>query len=248
MKVEDLADLMRDVLAELPAFYVSTKGNRYHRCQNCCKRSEDGKVRRVPLQLVLIGYSLKGSELMILRVLLVVSFLIVGCEPSGSEFLMNARNFLLVNEETFEERLKERFIVDELGKIFGTTFLPFTGPQYLLKGQDIVITYEATDPVNLPGGLGSTARIRKKHGIVPYNEEGKGKQIFVIAMLLPYKVSKPAAITMLGYPSRYLEECSEDGLWRDEESGHTITVVHFDGESYTTRIMASITAQDELRK
>ena len=187
---------------------------------------------------------------MVLRALLVVSVLIGGCEPSGSEFLMNARDFLLVGEETFEERLKEQFIVLEMGEFSGSTFLPFSGPRYLLQGHDIVITYKATDPVNLPGQRGSTARLRKEMGIVPYNKEktGTGKAIFVIAILLPYKVSKPAAIKMLGYPSRYLEECSEDGLWRDEESGHIITVVHFGGESYTTRIIASITAQDELRK
>ena len=180
---------------------------------------------------------------MVLRVLLVISVLIGGCEPSGSEFLMNARDFLLVGEETFEERLKEQFIVDEMGSGAATTFLPFKGPRYLLQGLHIVITYQATDPVNLPEPWGGIARTRKEHGIVPYNKEngGTGKAIVVIAILLPYKVSKPAAIKMLGYPSRYLEECSEDGLWRDEESGHIITVAHFDGESYTTRITASIT-------
>ena len=181
---------------------------------------------------------------MILRVLLVISVLIGGCEPSGSEFLMNARDFLLVGEEIFEERLKERFIVDELGEFHATTVLPFKGPRYLLQGQDIVITYKATDPVNLPDNWQASTRIREEHGIVPHNKEngGTGKAIVVIAILLPYKVSKPAAIKMLGYPSRYLEEYSEDGLWRDEESGHIITVVHFDAESYATRITASITS------
>ena len=176
---------------------------------------------------------------MVLRVL--VSLLLIGgCESGGSEFLMNARNFLLIDEKTFEERLKERFIVDQLGELRATEYLPFEGPRYSLPGQNIIITYQATDPVDLLGIWGKSAKIARDHNLILEKKAAK-EQTSIIGILLPYKVSKSTAIKMLGYLSRLLGECSEGGLWRDEGSEHTITVTHFD-EFFKTRIMVSVAA------
>lgn len=172
------------------------------------------------------------------KVLLLVALLLMaGCDrvTDGNEFLMNAKDFLEVDEETFEKRLKEQFLVEDIGSY-----------DYYLKGQAIVVTYVMADSRDLPTAFGSASRLAYKHGITR-ETPSKKTVVAVIDLYLPYTVSKATAVKMLGYPSGFLGEHSETGLWRDKNSGHTLTVNHFEpiirGVQMKMRIRVSVAAK-----
>lgn len=199
--------------------------------------------------------------------LLIGLVLIGGCEPEGSEILMDAHELLGVDRETFVKRLSEQFIVRDAA--YSTPPVPFHLPKiyynghywvpgYELKGQGIYISCMLLDMVDLPGTLGDLAIIveasnanmtveeylESKEGEDGKRTEIKRQVVAIIEILLPYEVSKSAAAKMLGYqlsPGEY----SEDGFWQDKESGDTITVTHGpigkDWNIYLkTRIMVSV--------
>lgn len=173
----------------------------------------------------------------VILLLLVGLLLMAGCDrvTDGSEFLMNAKDFLEVDEETFEKHLKEQFIVEDI-----------VSGEYYLKGQAIFVTYVMADSRDLPTESGSASRLAYKHGITREAPSEKSV-VAAIDLYLPYTVSKATAIKMLGYPSVFLGEHSETGLWRDKNSGHTLTVNHFEpvmrGMQMKMRIRVSVAAK-----
>ena len=90
--------------------------------------------------------------------LLTVGLLLIGgCEPNGSEFLMNARDFLGVDSETFRKRLKEQFIVEHM-IVYPAGFSYPIDLVFKLKGQGVFIAHSMTNQVDFPDVHGEVAR------------------------------------------------------------------------------------------
>lgn len=162
--------------------------------------------------------------------------LIGGCDPDGSEFLMNASDFLGVDEETFRKRLTEQFIVTTVGgrQFLSYHFRSYPDAAFYLQGQDIHIAYKVNDYVNFPDVM-AVNRIRKElniKGVIVESATGdatrekKDLRVSMIQLLFPYKVSKATAAKMLGYRLGLGGKYSDDGFWRESETGHTITVIN----------------------
>ena len=175
-----------------------------------------------------------------LRVLAVaIAILFGGCESSGG-ILLDAKHLLEVSETTFLEHLSDKFIVHRYHHGAPAIF-QVVGPRLKLPGQHIWITYDTSETVELPSDLGKAARLAQKYR----NEEEnypKKEVVSIIEIILPYRVSRLQAIRMLGYRAKFFGQSAEDGLWQDEASGHTITVVHLDG-IYKTRIIVSVASR-----
>ena len=176
--------------------------------------------------------------------LLIVLLLLEGCESSNNVFLLDAKDLLGVDEATFRKRLSEQFIVWEQSYNVPAIF-HVVGPRLRLDGQQIWITYDTSDTVDFPGDLGRAARIAEE--IFEKEKERKKKPreaVSVIEIILPYIVSQSEAIRMLGYRAMLLGKHSEEGLWRDVASGHTITVIHLE-ELDKTRIIISVASRKQ---
>ena len=183
-------------------------------------------------------------------------FLIGGCDPDGSEFLMNARDFLGVDEETFRKRLTEQFIVTTVGgrRFLSSHFRSYPDVAFYLQGQDIHIAYQVTDYVNFPDVI-AVNRVRKEHNIKGVKVESatgdatrkkKNLRVSMIQLLFPYKISKATAAKMLGYQLGLGGKYSDDGFWRDSETGQTITVINNNSTinlREQTLVMVSVAAE-----
>ncbi|RKU14249.1 hypothetical protein C6502_01265 [Candidatus Poribacteria bacterium] len=173
--------------------------------------------------------------------LLIVLLLLEGCESSNNVFLLDAKDLLGVDETTFRKLLSEQFIWEQRYNV-PVPFHVF-GPRLNLPGQQIWITYGTSDSVEFPGDLGKAARLFKEI----FEEEKKEKPreaVYAIEIILPYIVLQREAIRMLGYPAMLLGKHSEEGLWRDVASGHTITVIHLK-ELNKTRIIISVASRNQ---
>lgn len=171
--------------------------------------------------------------------LLIVLLLLEGCESSNNVFLLDAKDLLGVDEVTFRKLLSEQFIWEQRYNV-PTPFHVF-GPRLNLPGQQIWITYGTSDFVEFPGDLGRAARIAEEF-------QNKGNEpreaVYAIEIILPYIVSQSEAMRMLGYRAMLLEKHSEEGLWRDAASGHTITVIHLE-ELDKTRVIISVASRKQ---
>ena len=139
--------------------------------------------------------------------------LVGGCRHDNSEILMDAHELLGINSETFRKRLEEQFIVQSISFSHSPFYLDRRGRDrgYELQGQGIYIGCRLLDMVDLPGTLGYVAlaveAVNANMTVEEYlqskeEEDGEGTEIKVVAIieiLLPYEVSKSAAVKMLGY-------------------------------------------------
>ncbi len=183
-------------------------------------------------------------------------FLIGGCEPDGSKFLINARDFLGVDEKTFQKHLTEQFIVTTVSgrRFLSSHFRSYPDVAFYLQGQDIHIAYQVTDYVNFPDVM-AVNRIRKEHNIKGVTVESatgdatrkrEDLRVSMIQLLFPYKVSKATAAKMLGYRLGLGGKYSDDGFWRDSKTGHTITVINNNSTinlREQTLVMVSVAAE-----
>ena len=195
----------------------------------------------------------------------ITAILMGGCKKldKSSDFLFNAEHFLLLNEATFLEYLREDFVVS------GTGFKPecfqsYGSQTFLLRGQNIFIGYQLTSEANLPHHWSPPRQTRweKLNEILEGNEKKAFKDgekspdksiedimeehtidtVYAIELFLPYKVSKPRVVSMLGYSlEKFRREYSDEGLWRHPELGRTIMVSHT--KQNNTHVLVSVSSR-----
>ena len=195
----------------------------------------------------------------------IIAILMGGCKKldKSSDFLFNAEHFLLLNEATFLEYLREDFVVS------GTALKPecfrsYDSHTFLLRGQNIFIGYQLTSEANLPHHwfpprqtrrekLNEILEGNKKKGfkdseelpdksIEDITEEHTINTVYAIELFLPYKASKPLVVSMLGYPlEKFRREYSDEGLWRHPELGRTIMVSHT--KQNNTHVLVSVSSK-----
>ena len=183
--------------------------------------------------------------------MLVSLVLINGCEWTGepSEFLFDAEDFLLADEKTFLRLLSEKFVVTGQRGYKPVFFTSWDNQTYRLRGQNIFIGYQLASEAELPHHSLSPRQTRweKLNKILEENEKTvfkDGEQspdksvedivkehtidvVCAIELFLPYKVSKPRVVGMLGYPlEKIRKRYSDEGIWRHPKFGRIIMVSH----------------------